>query len=412
MSSIGLPAKAYHTAALRRQDRTFVVRILLAAWLIRFAIVVLFNVSGAIRKLGLSSDSFYYYFRGIEISKYLSAGGSIASLDWVDDAWFSFTGLIYYLLGPIPVWIQLINISLSTAAVWFSYRFAYKAFGDRNTARVTMVAVAFFPSFIYWSTMMLKDPAALCAMTMIVAALVHLRQRVSLGWLLALTVGLLIYLGVRQYMFLVCLLMVPVAIVPFGQRKPGTTLISVGMALLLINAITLSMGYGFLGLNEIGASHYFDLEYINSTRIAIGDHGRGAMFESPDEALWGSDWVTNITNALTALFYFFVSLDLTNLRSHRQLMALPEVILFLAILPMLFRGIWLTWKRYRQTAWPILLMALVVLVVYGSATTNLGALFRWRMQSLPMFMAMAAIGVCYYRHGWAWQLCRKLRIVT
>jgi len=396
---------------VRRSERAFLVQLIMLAWLARLLVVFVFNATGAVRNLGLSSDSFLYHRTGEEIALSLRQGFSVFDLQWIDHGWFQFTGLVYYLFGPNPFWMQLINITLSSAAVWFTYRFAQKAFGDQNVARLTAVMVAIFPSFVYWSTMMLTDPAALLAMTMIVASLVHLRQRISLGWVLALAIGLLIYLGVRQYLFLVCLLMIPVAIIPFGQRRPGTTLVSFAMAILVINAITIPLGYGFLGLQEIRGSQYFDLEYINSTRVAIGDHGRGAIFDDPNQALWGSDWVTNIRNAITAVFYFFVSLDLTNLRSHRQLMALPEVIVFISILPALFRGIWLTWKRYRRTAWPILLMAFVILAVYGSATTNLGALFRWRMQSLPMFMAMAALGICVYQRSWVWRFSRRLHIV-
>lgn len=392
-------------------DRTFLFRLMAFGWLARLLVVLVFNVTGAIRSLGLSSDSFLYHRSGTEIAHLLGNGLSVLDLDWVDQGWFQFTGVVYYMFGANPFWIQLFNISFSTAAIWFAYHFSLKGFDDRNIARLTAVFVAIFPSFVYWSTMMLKDPAALMAMCMIVCSLVHLRQKVSLGWVAALLVGLLIYLGIRQYLFLVCLLMIPVAIIPFGQRRPGTTMVSFGLALLVINAITYPLGYGFLGLQEIGGSHYFDLEYINSTRVAIGDHGRGAIFEDPTQALWGSDWITNIRNAAIAVFYFFVSLDLTNLRSHRQLMALPEVIVFITIIPALFRGIWLTWKRYRRTAWPIFLMAFVILAVYGSATTNLGALFRWRMQSLPMFMAMAALGICYYQRSWMWRFARRLKIV-
>jgi hypothetical protein len=395
----------------KARDRAFLVRLLIVAWLVRLAVVILFNLTGAVGKLGLSSDSFYYHRTGIDIAGWLEMGMPIAALDWIDSGWFQFTGLVYYLLSPNPVWMQLINITFSTLAVYFSFKFALRAFGSSNVARLTAVMVAVFPSFVYWSTMMLKDPAALLAITMIACSLVYLRQQFQLRWLVALAVGLLIYLGVRQYMFLVCLLLVPVAIIPFAQRKPGTAFMSALVSLLLINAITIPLGYGFLGLDEVFQSHYFDLEYINQTRINIGDHGRGAIFENPETALWGSDPLTNLSNAAIAVFYFFVSLDLSNLRSHRQLMALPEVILFISILPSLVKGTWQTWKTYRRTAWPLLVLALAVLAVYSSATTNLGALFRWRMQSLPMFMAMTALGIVLYQKSWLWRFARRMKIV-
>lgn len=391
-------------------DSQFLTRLLLIAWLLRLAVVILFNLTGAVSELGLSSDSFLYHRTGIWIARSLAGGASIADLHWVDDGWFQFTGLVYYVLSPNPVWIQLINITLSTMAVWFTYTLTLRGFGHRNGARLAAVMVAVFPSFVYWSTMMLKDPAALLAMTMITCSLVCLRQRFEFKWLWALAAGLLIYLGIRQYMFLVCLLMIPVALIPFAQRRMGSMIFSTIFAIVIASLITYSMGYGFLGLEEIGNSHYFDLEYINSTRINIGDHGSGAIYANPEDALWGSDWVRNIQNAFTAIFYFFVSIDLTDIRSLRQIMALPEVLVFISILPALFKGMWLTWKRCRRTAWPILLMASVILVVYSSATTNLGALFRWRMQSMPMFMAMASMGVVVYHQSWLYRFANKMGI--
>jgi len=374
-------------------------------------VVVLFNLTGAVRELGLSDDSFLYHRVGTVIARNLAGGASLADLQWVDNGWFQFTGLVYYLLSPNPVWIQLINITLSTLAVWFAYTLTLRGFGHRNAARLTAVMVAVFPSFVYWSTMMLKDPAALLAMTMITCSLVCLRQRFEFKWLLALIFGLMVYLGIRQYMFLVCLVMIPLALIPFSQRRLGAMIFSTIFSIAAISVITSFMGYGFLGLGEIGQSHYFDLEYINQTRINIGDHGSGAIYVNPEDALWGSDWIRNINNALTAVFYFFVSIDLTEIRSLRQLMALPEVIIFISILPSLYKGILLTWKQYRRTAWPILLMASVVLVVYSSATTNLGALFRWRLQSMPMFMAMAAMGIAVYHQSWLYRFARKLGIL-
>ncbi len=394
-----------------RSERLWLVKLMLLAWAVRLAVVLVFNATGAIRSLGLSSDSFYYDRIGKIIAEKLRYGMAVTSPPWIDDGWFRFTGLIYYWLGDSSFWIQLINITLSTLTVLFAYIMAFKAYRDRNIARLTAVFVAFFPSFIYWSCMMLKDPAGLAAITMITAALVSLRQRVQPQWILFLAVGLLIYLGIRQYLFLVILLLIPVALVLFSSHRLTSSLGSLALALGAVSVITHQLGYGFLGLEEIGKSHYFDVEYINSTRVNIGDHGSGAIFENPEDVLWGRGAWENLKAAGIAVYFFFVSLDLTEIRSLRQIMALPEVLLFLSVVPALFRGTWLTFKQYRSTAWPLLVFGFAVVAVYGSATTNLGALFRWRMQALPMFLSMIALGIVTVRRGWIWDLGKRFGVV-
>jgi hypothetical protein len=41
----------------------------------------------------------------------------------------------------------------------------------------------------------------------------------------------------------------------------------------------------------------------------------------------------------------------------------------------------------------VLVFAFGVMLVYTSATTNAGAMFRWRMQALPFFIMMTSYGV-------------------
>jgi len=134
--------------------------------------------------------------------------------------------------------------------------------------------------------------------------------------------------------------------------------------------------------------------------VAMGDHGTGAFFEDPEGALWGSGTLASARAAVAGVFFFFVSLDLRRLGSIRQLMALPEVLLFLAMLPLLWRGFWCSFKRLRDRALPLIVFAAGLLVVYGSATTNMGAMFRWRMQALPMLLAFICVGLALQQRHW------------
>ena len=77
------------------------------------------------------------------------------------------------------------------------------------------------------------------------------------------------------------------------------------------------------------------------------------------------------------------------------------------LLPHLGRGIHWLWLD-RENSFPLLVFTFGIMVMLISATTNLGALFRWRMQIMPLFVIAMAIGVFYLRRGPLYRLACRL----
>lgn len=257
---------------------------------------------------------------------------------------------------------------------------------------------------------MLKDPLSIFAMVVLVLAVVAIRDKFSVRWLACGAFSLVVFLGIREYMFFVALFFITLSYLPVEGRRTGPLLFKMAFMVVLVGGAAWAMGFGFLGMDYIGQSHYFDLDYINSTRVAIGDHGSGAFFDDPASALWGKD-VGGTLKALAAAIYFsFVSLDLTALDSMRQLLALPEVLLTVLLLPNLFHGLADSWRYLRQSSLPLMIFAFGILAVYGSATTNMGAMFRWRMQALPFLLAFLLYGLTLSGRGRFYRLMSRLRI--
>lgn len=50
-------------------------------------------------------------------------------------------------------------------------------------------------------------------------------------------------------------------------------------------------------------------------------------------------------------------------------------------------------RRFRATAIPLIVFGIAALVVYVSATTNMSALHRWRMQAFPFLFSILAAGL-------------------
>lgn len=392
-----------------RSGAEFLQRLFILGFTVRLLIVGVLIFTNAIEVLHLSPDSLRYHREGVMIARQME-GGFFNWPNWIDNGWFQFTGFVYYLFGPHPILIQLFNITIGSVTPVVVYHLLKKAYADEFVARWTAVFTAFFPSFVYWSCLMLKDPISIFAITTIVLCLLGIRQSFHVKWLLGLAGSLLIILGVREYLFFVAVFFVVASFIPVSGDKLSNTLIKMALLTVFTGALTYFMGFGVLGIDYMRSSHYFDMDYINSTRVAMGDHGSGAFFEDPGSVLWGGDIGSNVLAAATAIFYFFVSVDLTRLGSHRQLMALPEVLIFLSMLPLLFKGFWVSLKKYPQETLPLLVFTIGLMAVYGSATTNMGAMFRWRMQVLPFFLAFIVFGIVQKNKGFYFNTLRRFKI--
>jgi hypothetical protein len=198
---------------------------------------------------------------------------------------------------------------------------------------------------------------------------------------------LLGFLGVREYFFFVGAVIVSASLLPvFGRSSVSTA--SLVVVVLGFGALSWSLGYGLWGHEFFTKSQYTDMEYINATREEM-NKGTGAIGSST----WGGSLGDDIQNALLGVYYFLFSVNPLEVANARQAMAVPEMLaLMLAVLPM-WRGFRVTWRRFRPTAIPLIVFGISVLAVYVSATTNMGALYRWRMQAFPFLFSILAAGL-------------------
>ncbi|HSX59231.1 MAG TPA: hypothetical protein VLF18_03425 [Tahibacter sp.] len=385
----------------------FLLRLFVGGFLVRAVGVLVIGLTDAIRQLNLSPDSLRYHREGMAIAEQMRDGFFNAP-NWIDNGWFQFTGLVYYLFGPNPVYIQLVNIALGALAPLVVFRLVLAVYRVDTIARVVALLVAFFPSFVYWSCLMLKDPLSIFSISLLALAVVRLRDGFGPAPLIAMTLSLLALLGIREYLFFVCLFLIAASYFPVEGRRTVPLLLTLSGVVVLLGTATWFAGFGVLGADYIRQSHYFDLEYINQSRIAIS-HGSGAFFAAPETAVWGQDVASTARAALAAVYFFFVSIDLTQIGSARQLMALPEILVILCLLPSLVRGLRASWHHARQQSLPVAVFAFGLLIVYGSAATNMGAMFRWRMQALPFLLTFMVYGVFVHGRGPIYGLLRRMK---
>lgn len=367
-------------------DRAFLWRLCAAAWLFRLAVVILFTLTNAIRRFDLSADHVQYDNEGFEVMSAMTYG-DFALRSWIDDGWFQFVGLIYYLLWPSPLLVQLINITISTLTIIPLFLMVRELSSDVRVQRFYAILVAFFPSIMFWSTLMLKDPAAILAVALIIYGVFVLRQRFSIWPFLGLLAGLTIFIGTRTYLFIIIVMLMPAAFLlfPAGRsRIPWRAIVLPA----LIGLLPMAIGYGYFASGEFQKSMYFDIEYINHIRGSMAK-GSGSMFDDGGHS-WGRGIGSDIWLAVTTLFAIFVPVNPFELANVRQLAALPFVLVMFYLFPTLVRGIRQMWRLRRLTA-PIMIIATGVLAVYIGGTSNTGALFRWTAQIMPYFLLAVSL---------------------
>lgn len=367
-------------------DRAFLWRLCISAWLFRLAIIILYALTDAIERFDLSLDHLQYNKEGFSVMTAMEYG-DFALKSWIDDGWFQFVGLIYYLLWPSPLLVQLINITLSTLTVIPLFLMMRELTGDVRVQRFYAILIAFFPSILFWSTLMLKDSAAILAVALVIYGVFVLRQRFSIWALLGLLAGLTIFIGTRTYLLVLIVMLMPAAFLLFPAGKSRIPWRAIVLP-ALIGLVPMAVGFGYFATGEFQRSLYFDINYINYVRGSMAT-GSGALFEDGGHT-WGRGIGSDVWLAVTTLFAIFVPVNPFDVANARQLAALPFVLAMLYMVPPLVRGFRHMWRLRRLTA-PIMVIGTGVLAVYIGGTSNTGALFRWTAQIMPYFLLAASL---------------------
>jgi hypothetical protein len=326
---------------------------------------------------------------------------------WVDEAWKELFGLVYYLLGPQMIYIIFLNALLSGAGAVLVYWISTVAFDDDVVAHLAAYLWALFPSVVYYTALPLKEAAAVFALLSICWGIERLlagNRRGNYQWI---AMGLLIMVGLRLYLVPLLSACVVLSLLFARVRKQGGSFLhilflSVAAGLF---CILLVRSYG-VDLTEYQAFEYYDVETVNEVRMRL-TRGNARMFEHGSESLYGENWLDNTIKVLKGVFFFFFSLDVTSINRQRQLAALPEMAFFLYCVPYLISSIRHGFQHRAAKIFPLVIIALCIIAVYGSAATNAGAMYRWRVQALPFLIMLIVYGAAVRRRGLLYTFLRK-----
>lgn len=382
--------------AFPRDEAAFLQRLYWWAVLLRGVVALYLNQEA-------SQQSFADAFWG-DSSTY-DYGGLLLSLKWQGEALVTtqvertisgygfhyFVGFIYYLFGRNVLLVQFINGAIGALAAVVIYAIARDLFGS-PAARWAARFMAFFPQMVFWSCAMYKDPAILLCIAASMLAVLRLRQRFTVGYVLLFLGAALSLITLRFYIFYMVVFAV-LGTFLFSQRRGP--LGSLTGQILLGGALLAGVTLGVRQETLVRQTAYFDLERVQTARKDQTVQGVSAFGAAYDVSTTGG--------ALLAVPIGFVYLLFAPfpwaISGLRQLLTLPETLVWYALMPSLVRGLRYAVRHRLRDMLPILAFAGTLTLAYSVFQSNVGTAYRQRTQVNMFFFILIGAGLELKRGG-------------
>lgn len=369
-------------------DTRFLLRLLAGAVIVRWVVAYFIFSKGLQNFFGGDAVSYDFFgnalcdvWRGIE--RY--APWLLSQIDIRRSGWGMpyYVGSIYYVIGRNPFAIQLINAGLGAATCVVVYKIAQSVYPAQRVARVAAILTAVSPSMILWSAQGLKDaPIAFCLCLCIYLAL-KLRERFQIKLIVFLSLFLICLYSLRHYAAYIVFLATAGMFV-FAAKKFTPAKILQGGVLVIVLGIALS----YFGAGDV-APKESDLKRMQEARVwsaGASNSGFGADVDITDPTAALGFLPLGILYVLFAPFPWMIN-------NTRQLITLPELIVWWAFIPLLLRGYWFSIKHRLRETFGICVFTIGLTLAYALFQSNVGTAYRHRAQLFGFFFIFISIGL-------------------
>jgi hypothetical protein len=384
-------------ATYRHDDRRFLMRLFLIAFLVRITIgtvIYLFNLQEF-----FGGDALTYDYLGSAMMQVWRGNGQYQRLIDVfyvggaSSGWgmLYFVGAIYHIVGRNRLAVQYVNCVLGAATAILAYLIAIELFSNRRVARVAAVLTGLFPSLIIWSCQGLKDGPIVFLLALSMTAILKLGDKFSFKYLAALSLALCSLLTLRFYVFYIVVVSALAAFL-LGRRR--LTAVSFARQLIVVSLISLALAY--FGVSYYARQQldvYASPEQLQRMRLDAAASAQSGFGKDID--------VSTTSGAMTAIPIGFTYLILApfpwQLGSLRQMLTLPEMVVWWLAIPLLVLGAWFTLKHRLREIAPILIFTSTLTLTYSVVQGNVGTAYRQRAQLLVFYFIFVAVGFVLIR---------------
>jgi len=296
-----------------------------------------------------------------------------------------FVAAIYYLFGRNQLLVQFLNATIGSLAMLVVYAIARNLF-DARSARWPALFMAFFPQMIFWSCGMYKDPAIMLCIALAMYAVLGLRARFTVSLLALYVASCFALITLRFYVFYV-IAFATLGTFLFTQRRG--ILGGLFVQIVLVLALALGVFFGVRGETLEKQQALIDLEQVQVARVGQSLGGQSAYAIEADVSTAGGA----LTAVPAGLVYLLFAPFPWAATGTRQLLTVPETLVWYALMPALVRGIRVTLAQRFRASLPIIVFTLTLTLAYAVFQSNVGTAYRQRTQVTMFFFVFMGAGL-------------------
>jgi dolichyl-phosphate-mannose-protein mannosyltransferase len=297
---------------------------------------------------------------------------------------------VYELIGTNIFAIQLINASVGSATAIIVYNVAQTLFNNTRVSRVAAVLVSLFPSLVLWSSQALKDGLIILALVLCILATVRLMEKITIGYVVVLSLSLAALLSLRFYIFYMMAAAVAGSFI-IGMK----TLSAQGFIHRFVAAGLIGLAFTWFGVlryAEVQFDRYANLKTIQTSREDMTTAGSG--FGKDVDVGTAEGALSVIPMGLIYLLFAPFPWQFTTLR---QSITLPEMVIWWLCFPLLVLGLWYSIKHRLREVTPIVMFTTMLTLAYSLFQGNVGTAYRQRSQLLVFYFIFVAVGAIIVR---------------
>ncbi len=379
-------------------EKEFITTIFLGALLVRLSFGIVIHVLDLRDFFGADANT--YDFNGWRLVEYWQ--GQISTDDMALQRAWSTAGPgwgmnylvagIYYLIGKNIFAAQSFCAVFGAATAPMIYFCAAQMFNNKRVAKISAISIAFFPSFVIWSSQLMKDGLIIFLLVLAMTMVLRLQEKFNYLALLLLVFSLFGIFSLRFYIFYM------VVIAVGGSFIIGVTGSVQSIVRRTAVLVLLGLGLTYLGVIR-NASVDFET-YANLERIQVS---RQDLAQSADSGFGEDLDVSTTEGAISAvpigLLYLMFAPFPWEMSNFRQVITLPEVLLWWAMMPLLASGLWYAIGQRLRSSVAVLVFSLMLTLAYSIFQGNVGTAYRQRTQIQVFLFIFIAVGITLYREG-------------
>lgn len=373
-------------------DDDFLLKIFLMGLLLRVGFGLVLEIFDLRIFFGADATAYDLYgyklyqswFEGVALTDDTSFGDftSTESTGW---GMYYLVAGIYSLIGRNILAAQFFCAVVGAGIAPMVYTCAHRIFGNRQVGKTAALMVAVFPAFVLWSSQLMKDGLIIFLLVLSITMVLQLQERFSYVAVALLIFSLFGILSLRFYIFY----MVAVAVI--GSFAVGSSSNNQSIFKRVVAVLIIGLGLTYLGGVQTASENFErfgNLERIQATRDNLATSAESGFGVDLD--------VSTTEGAISALPIGFAYLMFApfpwQVGNLRQVIALPEVLLWWAMMPLLVFGLWYTIKNRLRSAIPVLLFTLLLTIGYSLFQGNVGTAYRQRTQIQVFLYIFIAVG--------------------